>query len=85
MNQEKEVTKEEFKSLYFKYSTPYSGWTESYWNSFFEKEEGKKYFFTEPASPKENRMYITTSGEVRRLYFLTEEGNESLSDFPGKE
>lgn len=85
MNQEKKVTKEEFKLLYFKYATPFSGWTESYWDKFFEKEENKKYFFTEPNSPKENRMYIGTDGENRRLYFLTEEGDESLYDFPGKE
>jgi len=36
MNQEKEVSKEEFKALYFKYATPYSGWTEDCWNKFFE-------------------------------------------------
>jgi len=84
-NQEKEVTKEEFKTLYFKYATPNSGWTQDYWDKFFEKEEGKKYFFTAPASASHTSMFITTDEHTRRIVFLTDEAEEHFFDFPGKE
>ena len=35
---EEEITKEKFKYYYFNYATPNSGWTEDYWNHFYEKE-----------------------------------------------
>ena len=44
METEQEITKEKFKELYFYYATPNSGWTEDYWNHFYENEEGKRYF-----------------------------------------
>ncbi|MCC7196984.1 hypothetical protein IT413_02190 [Candidatus Peregrinibacteria bacterium] len=85
MEIEKEVTKEEFKVLYFKYATPHSGWTQDYWNQFFENETGKKYFFTAPASANHVSMFITTDKDTRRIVFMTEESEESFFDYPGKE
>lgn len=79
---DKEITKEEFKEIYFKHALPNSGWTEDYWNHFFEKEEGKKYFYTEPELP---RMFISSGKNEHRIFFLTEEAEESFFDFPGKE
>lgn len=81
---EKEVTKEEFKALYFKYATPDSGWTKDYWNEFFEKEKGKKYFFSKP-EPGATRMFIITTGVKRRMVFFSEDAEESFFDNPGKE
>lgn len=84
-DEEKEVTKAEFKELYFKYATPESGWTEENWNHNFEKEEGARYFFTPPATPKSTSMFISSGQHENRIYFLTEESEESFFDFPGKD
>jgi len=74
--EEKEVTKEEFKALYFKYATPHSGWTEDYWNQFYEKDEGKRYFFTKPQTPESTSMFIVDDNIKRRMVFLTEDALE---------
>ena len=80
---EREVSKEEFKALYFKYARPDSGWTEDYWNAFYEKEAGKTYFFTAPDTPKAARMFVVEDRRVRRMVFLTEKAEESFFDRPG--
>ena len=82
---EEEITKEKFKDLYSKYATPNSGWTEDYWNRFYENEEGKRYFFSKPETPKSTRMFIISEGIRHRMVFLTEDAEESFFDFPGKE
>ena len=81
---EVEVTKQQFKDYYFQYATPDSGWTQDYWNNSFEKEEGKQYFFTPPATAASTSMFVTADANKRRLYFLTDEATESFFDFPGK-
>jgi hypothetical protein len=82
---EEEVTKEKFKDLYFKYATSNSGWTESYWNQFFENNEGERYFFVKPETPNSTSMFITSEGNKHRMIFLSEDAEESFFDFPGKE
>ena len=82
---EEEVTKAKFKALYFKYATPNSGWTEEYWNHFYEKKEGDRYFFSKPATPESTRMFIVSGDTTHQMIFLTEEAEESCFDFPGKE
>jgi hypothetical protein len=82
---EEEITKERFKELYSHYATPDSGWTKDYWNRFYEKEEGKRYFFTSPETPESTRMSIVSDDLKHRMVFLTEEAEESFFDFPGKE
>lgn len=82
---EEEITKAQFKDFYFKYATPHSGWTEAYWNQFYEQEEGKRYFFSPPATPQSTSMFIVSEGVKHRMIFLTEDAEESFFDFPGKE
>ncbi len=82
---EEEVTKEKFKELYFTYATPNSGWTEDYWNHFYEKKGGGRFFFTKPANPELTRMFIISDSIKHRMIFLPEEAEESFFDFPGKE
>lgn len=77
---EEEVSKEKFKELYFAHATPNSGWTEEYWNLFFEKKEGQQFFFSKPASPQHLSMFIITEGSKHRIVFLTEEAEESFFD-----
>lgn len=77
---EEEVSKEKFKELYFTHATANSGWTEEYWNLFYEKQEDQRFFFSKPASAQHTRMFIISEGSKHRLVFLTEEGEESLFD-----
>jgi hypothetical protein len=84
MNQEKEISKEEFKQFYFKYGKLNDGRSQEYWDHFFENEKNKKYYFIEPESSKYNRMFIVTDDRIRRMFLLTEEGEESFFDYPGK-
>ncbi len=82
VSRDKEITKEEFKRLFFYYgvSQKDSGWTSDYWNKFFENEEGKRYFFTAPDRPEQDRMFIDQAKDARRIYLLTEEAEESFFD-----
>lgn len=79
-----EITKEEFKNLYFRYGIPGSGWTLEYWNIFYEKETGKRYYFDEPRSPESTQMYIDSGDNGHRIFLLSEESSESFHDYPGK-
>ncbi len=82
---EEEISKERFKDLYSKHATPHSGWTEDYWNHFYENEEGKRYFYSKPETPESTRMFIISGDLKHRMIFLTEDAEESFFDFPGKE
>lgn len=79
---EEEVSKEQFKKLYFKYATPVSGWTDEYWDRFFEHENGMKYFFSAPETPEATQMFIVTDAVNRRMVFLTEDSAESFFTHP---
>ncbi len=83
----KEVTKEQFKEIYFRLGGGF-GWTLEYWNKFFEDEKrpGMKYLVEEPKTPEHTRMMIVTDfgRNEYRLFFLTEEAEESFFDFPDK-
>lgn len=81
---EKEVSKAEFKKAYMQYRGDNDGWSDGYWQRFFEDEEGKRYFFSPPESPRHNRLFITTSSDHRHMYFLTPESEEGFFDYPGK-
>jgi hypothetical protein len=72
-----EISKQEFKTLYVRYGES-QGWTEDYWNHFFENETGKRYFFTEPKEPNQTRMFIDSGADTRRIYLLSEEAEESF-------
>jgi hypothetical protein len=85
----KEVTKERFKEIYFKLGGGVAtGWSLEYWNKFFENEKrpGMKYLLEEPETPQHTRMMIVTDygSNEYRLFFFTEEIEESFFDFPGE-
>jgi hypothetical protein len=73
---EHEVSKSEFKTAYFRHSTPDSGWTEEYWNSFYEFEDGKRYYYAQPGSPHATRMFIISDAASHRMIFLMEDAEE---------
>ncbi len=85
----KEVTKEEFKRLYFELGGgTATGWDLDHWSRFFVDNERKdmKYLVEEPKTPEHTRMMIVTDYGTKeyRLFFLTEEAEESLFEFPGE-
>lgn len=82
---EREVSKAEFKKAYWKYRGDRDGWTDDYWQHFFENEEGKRYFVSPPETRQHDRLFITTSSDRRYMYFLTVDAEEALFDYPGKE
>ena len=81
----REITKEEFKKIYFEHPDPEMNAeaVQDYWNHFYENEEGAKYFYEEPPSAEHTRMFIVTdfSDEhkpIHRIFFMTEESEESF-------
>jgi hypothetical protein len=86
----KEVTKDQFREIYFKLGGgDASGWGLDYWNKFFEddnKSKGMKYLVEEPETPEHTRMMIVTDygAHEYRLFFFTEESEESFFEFPGE-
>jgi len=83
----KEVSKKEFKKMYFKYGSIVNGWDKKYWKKFFAPIKDKDIIFKieEPESDNHDRMMIVSEKREHRLFFLTEESEESFFDFPGKE
>ncbi len=79
---DREVTKQEFKELFFKYGVTQNslGWTDDYWNKFYEHQDNARYFFTEPTSPDQVRMFISSSKGTHRIFLLSEEAEESFFD-----
>ena len=77
---DREVTKQEFKALFFRHGVAQGsgGWTESYWDKFYEHEADARYFFTEPASPDQTRMFISSGKNEHRIFLLSEEAEESF-------
>ncbi|MEI6207915.1 MAG: hypothetical protein WCP20_14120 [Desulfuromonadales bacterium] len=85
----KEVSKTQFKEIYFRLGGGAStGWDLEYWNTFFKDEKipGMKYLIEEPATPEHDRMMIVTdTGSIEyRLFFLTEESEEFHFEFPNE-
>lgn len=83
-SKQKEVSKERFKEVYFKYGNEVSGWGVSYWNEFFENETDKTYYVCEPLGDKDTEMMISSDRNSHRLYFATEDAVEASYDYPGK-
>lgn len=85
----REVTKEEFKILYFRLGGGRGGWTAEYWQEFFEEEVKPDWRFMvkEPESPGHDSMLIVADSAAKeyRLFFRTEEETESFFDYPGKD
>ena len=81
----KELTKKEFKKMYMKHRTEGDGWSDEYWDHFYEPLEAKQYLFTEPETTQHNRMFISQSGLSLHLFFMTSTAEERLFDYPGKE
>jgi hypothetical protein len=80
--EELEISKSVFKEIYFQQASTESGWTHSYWDTFFEGEVNVKYFVIRPRSVEDNRMFIRSGDGMHCIYFLTEEAEESFFNMP---
>jgi hypothetical protein len=84
----KEITKSQFKKLFFKHLTPESGWSRGDWKSL-ARDRGfeMKYMVEEPASSEHTRLYIVSDYGSRehRMFFMTLESDEALHEHPGHE
>lgn len=81
----KELSKAEFKEMYMNYRTEGDGWTDDYWDKFYEQQEGKKYFFTEPETSEHGSMFVSEGHGSLHLFFMDDDAEERLFDYPGKE
>ena len=81
----KELSKAEFKKMYMRHRTDGDGWSDNYWDHFYEQQKGKRYFYEEPPTPEHKRMFVNESPGSVHLYFMTLDAEESLFDYPGKE
>ena len=81
---EREITKQEFRELYVRYgqSEKNSGWTQDYWDHFYEHQTGKRYYFTEPTDPDQTRMFISSDRDTHRMFLMSEEAEESFFRHP---
>lgn len=78
----REVSKAEFREIYFRYARAQDGWSESYWLQFYEQDRDPpmKYRIELPQSPDQTRMMIVDdygAGE-HRLFFLSESAEEAF-------
>lgn len=78
----KEVSKTQFREIYFQYGREADGWGQVYWDKFFEHDKPvpMKYRVEEPATPDHNRMMIVSDFGAReyRLFFMTEESEDGF-------
>lgn len=82
---EREVTKEKFKELYFRYGGEDTGWGADYWNEFYEQLDGVRFVFIEPTSPAQNRMFIVEDEHEVILSLASEEAEERFFMYPNKD
>lgn len=85
----RQVSKDLFKEIYFRLGGGKStGWTADYWRKFFEDNVPLDWRFMveEPRSAEHNRMFIVTDHQAReyRLFFMTEESEDSFMEWPGE-
>ena len=77
-----EVSKDEFREMYFRHAQPNDGWTQAYWDEFYavDRVPPMRYFVEPPASPAHCRMMIADDYGTRqhRLFFFTDDSEESL-------
>ena len=83
----RQVTKEEFKRLYFELGGgAATGWDLRYWERFFADNQriDMKYLAEEPETPEHTRMMIVTDSSAKeyRLFFLAEEAEDRFFEFP---
>jgi hypothetical protein len=82
----REVTKAEFRDIYFRLGGGRGGWSAEYWERSFERDlrPGMRFLVEEPEAPHHDAMWIVSdygAGEYR-LFFRPEEESDRMMEFP---
>ena len=82
----REVTRSEFKRIYFELGGGRDGWDEAYWKRFFEDDPrpGMRFMVEEPETAHATAMWIVSDFAVNeyRLFFRTQDESDSMLEFP---
>ena len=82
----REVTKSEFKRIYFKLGRSRDGWDAAHWKRTFEDNPrpGMRFMVEDPATSRDTTMWIVSDfgGNEYRLFFRTEEHSDDMLQFP---
>ncbi len=82
----RQVTKSEFKQLYFTLGRGRDGWDEAHWKGTFEDNPrpDMRFMVEEPATALHVKMWIVSDYAVNeyRLFFMTEDDSEGVLEWP---
>ena len=82
----REVTKSEFKQIYFELGGGSNGWDAAHWKREFEDDPrpGMRFMVEEPATARDTTMWIMSDyvANEYRLFFRTEEHSDTMLEFP---
>ncbi len=85
----REVSKDEFKKIYFELGGGRDGWDAAHWKRTFEDDPhpGMRFMVEEPATELDTTMWIISDYAVNeyRLFFRTEERSDGMLVFPSTE
>ena len=83
----REVTKSEFKQIYFELGGGRDGWDAAYWKRHFEDDPrpAMRFMVEEPATARDTTMWIVSDDNEHRLFFRTEEHSDDMLVFPDTE
>ncbi len=85
----REVTKSEFKRIYFEVGGCRDGWDAAHWKRTFEDNPrpGMSFMVEEPATARDTTMWIVSDFAVNeyRLFFRTAEHSDDMLVFPDTE
>jgi hypothetical protein len=82
----REVTKSEFKQIYFELGGGRGGWDAAHWKRAFEDDPrpGMRFMVEAPATARDTTMWIMSDYAAKeyRLFFRTEEDSDNMLEFP---
>ncbi len=81
-NSTREISKDEFKKIYFKYGTESNGWSKSYWEQFFENKIVEKYEVTGDPDDDNLSMMISTGQDECRIMLMKDEAIDRFFETP---
>ena len=82
----REVTKDDFKHIYFQLGGGRDGWNAEHWKRVFEDDPrpGMRFMVEEPATARHTQMWIINdyAANEHRLFFRTDEESDDMLTFP---
>lgn len=85
----REVSKIEFKKIYFELGGGLNGWDSEHWKRNFEDNTrpDMKFMVEDPATPRDTMMWIVSdyAANEYRLFFRSEEDSDAMLEFPSSD